>query len=99
MLVNPGFPDLSSKAAAGAKLSPAEVCARGEAWLERSSHAMGDCPAGTVIAVDLGTGAFVKATSGLEAMDLFEETFGTDAQAWVHQIGVPISGGSGIWPR
>ena len=45
----------------------------------------------------LTEGLFVSAPNGLLAMDLFEERFGKDAIAWVHEIGVPITLGGGLW--
>ena len=49
------------------------------------------------LAVNIANGDYVTAPNGLLAMDLFEQRFGMKAVAWVHEIGVPISLGGGLW--
>ena len=97
--VSTTFAGASGAAPARIKFDPAEVCARGEAWLTEHADTVEALPHGTTIALNIASGTFVKAASGLEAMDLFEEAFGPDAQAWVYQIGAPVFGDGGIWSR
>ena len=49
------------------------------------------------IARNIANGNYITAPNGLAAMDVFEERFGKSAVAWVHEIGVPISLGGGLW--
>jgi hypothetical protein len=72
--------------------APREI---GEAWLRDNAVLIAAYFPGTVIAINTGTGEHVSASDGLAAMDLFEERFGAGAIAWVHEIGVPITVGSG----
>ena len=74
-----------------------EVTEFERAWSNRNGQALADMPVGTVVAVNMADGSYVTASDGLTAMDLFEERFGTEAIAWVHEVGVPISIGGGLW--
>ena len=68
----------------------------GDRWLDENKTAIASLPVGTVVAVRMDTGDFVCGSSGLTAMDTFEETFGLGIVAWVHEIGVPITLGGGL---
>lgn len=69
----------------------------GDRWLDQHRSIVASLPIGAVLAVDMDSSRHVVAVSGLAAMDLFEATFGLNAVAWVHEVGVPISLGGGLW--
>lgn len=69
----------------------------GKAWLARHADVVAGTAVGTVIAVRFPDGAYVTAATGLSAIDAFEERFGKDARGWMHEVGVPISLGCGLW--
>lgn len=68
----------------------------GVRWLDENKAAVAALPVGTVIAVNMATDDFVHGSSGLTAMDRFEEAFGLGVVAWVHETGIPISLGGGL---
>lgn len=81
-------------------MSKSEACRvveAGEAWLHDNRPTVSALSHGTVIALNVANGKFVTGRNGLEAMDKFEAEFGTEARAWVHEVGVPITLGGGIW--
>jgi hypothetical protein len=69
----------------------------GRRWIATHADIVASLPRGTMIAVNIDTGAFVTAPTGVEVMDKFEATFGKLAWAWVDEIGVPIRLGGGLW--
>lgn len=69
----------------------------GQAWAIEHAALLDSLPRGTVIAVNITDGQYVTADSALLAMDRFEDCFGLEAIAWVHEVGVPISVGVGLW--
>ena len=78
-------------------LDAEEIAAFGSRWLAAHKAQVSAMPTGTGLAVDMSSGKYVSASNCLSAMDLFEETFGLQAIAWVHEVGVPISLGGGLW--
>lgn len=74
-----------------------DIKAFSDQWLREHRSVVDSMPDGTVLAVDMSSGDFVKASTGLAAMDTFEETFGPKAVAWVFEVGVPITLGCGLW--
>jgi hypothetical protein len=66
-------------------------------WSDQNRALLDSLPRGTAVAVNMTTGDYVTAPNGLKAMDLFEERFGTSVWAWVHEVGVPITIGGGLW--
>ena len=80
-----------------ASLDEAALRSFGERWIGRHRAFINSLPNGTVLAVDMTSEECVSAASGLEAMDKFEAAFGGEAVAWVHEVGIPISLGGGLW--
>lgn len=78
-------------------VSTESLLAFSELWLARHRSIVRSLGIGTVLAVDLGSGMYVTATSTLVAMDRFEEAFSTERAAWVHEVGVPVTLGGGLW--
>jgi hypothetical protein len=66
-------------------------------WCQQHQPVLSALPVGTVVAVNLADGSYVTAADGLTALDLFEQRYGPKAMAWVHEVGVPISIGGGLW--
>jgi hypothetical protein len=77
--------------------SPYTLKAFGEAWLGTHQTIVATLPVGTILAVNLADGRYVTAANGVAAMSQFETQFGKDAWAWVHEVGVPITLGGGLW--
>jgi hypothetical protein len=77
--------------------SLADLIAFEQSWCDANIDIITAAPIGSVLAVNMADGRCVRSTSRLLAMDLFERHFGVDAIAWVHEVGVPLTGGSGLW--
>jgi hypothetical protein len=74
------------------------VMSSGQSWLAANEMLVRQLPTGTVIAIHLASGAHVLGKDGLDAMDHFVARFGKEAVAWVHEVGVPVRLGGGLWP-
>jgi hypothetical protein len=67
------------------------------AWSAKNRALLDSLPRGTAVAVNMANGEYITAPNGLIAMDLFEARYGTGVWAWVHEVGVPITIGGGLW--
>lgn len=68
-----------------------------ELWLTRHEKVVHALPHGHTIVVDYATGHYVTDARALDAMDRFDALFGKGRPAWMHDIGIPITLGSGLW--
>ncbi len=68
-----------------------------ELWLTRHQSVVASLPIGTCLTVDLGTGLYVTGGSRLDTSDRFDAIFGSKRSAWSHEVGVPVTLGSGLW--
>ena len=67
-----------------------------ELWLTRHENVVHALPYSSAIVVDYATGHYVAGARALDAMDRFDALFGKDRPAWVHDIGIEITLGSGL---
>jgi hypothetical protein len=79
------------------RADPGYVTARAEAVLADLHPTIAELAPGTVIVIDLVTGAFVTAPSRSEGLDAFERRFGAgQTMGWLHQVGGGVVLGGGI---
>jgi hypothetical protein len=76
---------------------PDYVTKRAQAVLADLQSAIAGLAPGTVVVVDLVTGAFVTAPSRIEGLDAFEQRFGDgQTMGWLHQVGGGVVLGGGL---
>ena len=83
--------------AAPTRPSLEELRAFKASWCDQHRGVIAGLPRGVCLAVNMADGTFVTAENGLAVMDKFEAKYGEHAFAWVHEVGVPLSIGLGLW--
>jgi hypothetical protein len=71
---------------------------QGKIWVSRKQSEFSELPKGTVVIIDIVTGAYVTGKTYLEASPSFGQRFGRSALGFVHRIGEHtfIGGGLGL---
>jgi hypothetical protein len=77
------------------------IARKGEKWVALLAPDWQQLPTGTRFIINIETGHYVSAASGVEAIRLFEQRFGQDAVGWSFDVGRPLTVGSGanFWRR
>ena len=69
----------------------------GERWRQEKAAELEALPAGTVVVINVVNGKYVTASSDLEAMDKFHQTFGKGTTlSYSFEVGRPVFIGGGI---
>ena len=68
----------------------------GKRWVTEKAAELARLPAGTVVVIDVETGAYVTGETAIEAMDAYDRTIGPDRTGYVHRIGRPTFLGGGL---
>ena len=81
-------------------LDPEELRAigrKGDAWLLAHKDLVATLPVGTVIVINVATGAYVHAASEENARAAFVDQFGERTLSFLHRVGRPTTVGGGWW--